>query len=175
MKPTIISVQIGPMPRPMPEGAADSMPQVAVTYGDGTSETLFSFYPDELQFQESNFIGLTRDQAMDLRRRKDVEYLKSEPSETRPQTKTRSLFDTPEWDELRDAFQKSEDDRIQRMQNHPDNGKTGYWKVAGTRHDAYAYASSALEAIEKAQKAKLVGDWEFPEAEFFCEELPEVF
>jgi hypothetical protein len=35
------------------------------------------FYPDELSFSEQEFIGLTREQAMSLRHRKDVAYLRS--------------------------------------------------------------------------------------------------
>jgi hypothetical protein len=53
------------------------MPVVEVTYNDGSSDKLFSFYPDEIFFRESEFIGLTRGQAMDLRHRKDVAYLRS--------------------------------------------------------------------------------------------------
>jgi hypothetical protein len=53
------------------------MPKVAVTFNDGKEETLFTFYPDELSFNESEFIGLTRNEAMSLRHRKDVAYLRS--------------------------------------------------------------------------------------------------
>ena len=73
----IIHCEIGPMPRPIPKGLMDKMPEVIVTYNDGTQETLFSYYPDEISFAENEFIGLTRDQAIALRHEKDVAYLRS--------------------------------------------------------------------------------------------------
>lgn len=73
----IIKAEISEMPRPMPLGMFDPMPQVTVTYEDGSTETLFEFYPDEISFQASEFIGLSREAAMALRHRKDVAYLKS--------------------------------------------------------------------------------------------------
>jgi hypothetical protein len=72
-EPTIAACKIGPYPKSF----FDHMPKVAVTYNDGKEETLFQFYPDELSFSEQEFIGLTRDQAMRLRHRKDVAYLRS--------------------------------------------------------------------------------------------------
>jgi hypothetical protein len=87
-----------------------------------------------------------------------------------------SIFDSPEFAEARESMQKSEEERIERMNNHPDNGKSGWWRVDGIRHSATAKASSANEAIEKADKAGLVDvSWEFPEARFWTEELPDVF
>jgi hypothetical protein len=62
---------------PMPKGLFDPMPNVNVTYNDGTTERLFSYYPDELSFSESEFIGLTRDEAFALHRKKDVSFLQS--------------------------------------------------------------------------------------------------
>lgn len=73
--PTIAACKIGPYPKSFED--IFNMPKVAVTYSDGSEETLFSFYPDELSFSEREFIGLTRDQAMRLRHRKDVAYLQS--------------------------------------------------------------------------------------------------
>jgi hypothetical protein len=70
---TITACKIGPYPKSF----FDPMPKVAVTYDDGKEEKLFSFYPDELSFSESEFIGLTRDQAFALRHKKDVNYLRS--------------------------------------------------------------------------------------------------
>lgn len=55
----IINVLITPMPRPMPEGMFDPMPEVVATFEDGSTQTLFSLYPDEISFRESEFIGLT--------------------------------------------------------------------------------------------------------------------
>ena len=65
------------MPRPMPQGMFDPMPTVKVEYDDGTDESLFEFYPDEISFSESEFTGLTREEAMKLRHKKDVNYLRS--------------------------------------------------------------------------------------------------
>ena len=55
----------------------DPMPKVTVTYDDGSTEELFKYFPDEISFTEAEFIGLTSDQAHDLRHRKDVAYLQS--------------------------------------------------------------------------------------------------
>jgi hypothetical protein len=52
-------------------------PHVWVTYEDGTTEDLFSFYTDELSFLPNEFIGLTRTQALDLWRRRDTAWLRS--------------------------------------------------------------------------------------------------
>lgn len=73
-------------------------------------------------------------------------------------------------------MRQSDEERIERMKNHPDNGKRGWWVVDGIRHHAYAQASSAMEAIAKASTAGLVDEsWEYPEARFWTEELPDVF
>jgi hypothetical protein len=72
-EPTIIKCKIGPYPK----GFLDPMPIVAVVFSDKTTAELFSFYPDELSFSESEFIGLTKSQAMQLRHNKDVAYLRS--------------------------------------------------------------------------------------------------
>lgn len=77
MNKVIKEATVGPMPRPMPEGMFDPMPGVSVTYQDDTSENLFSFYPDEISFSEREFIGLTKTEALDLRHKKDKNYLQS--------------------------------------------------------------------------------------------------
>lgn len=86
-----------------------------------------------------------------------------------------SLFNSPEWKACGEEMQRSEEERRKRMENNPDNGKHGWWIVEGIRHSAYARAASAPEAIRKADEAGIVQDWEFPEARFWTEELPEVF
>ena len=73
----IISTTITPMPRPMPQGMFDPMPEVVATFEDGSTKTLFAFYPDEISFRASEFIGLTEQEAMALRHRKDVAFLQS--------------------------------------------------------------------------------------------------
>jgi hypothetical protein len=73
----IKSVIITPMPRPMPQGMSDPMPEVIATFADGSTKTLFSFYPNEISFQESEFTGLTEEEAHDLFRKKDTAHLRS--------------------------------------------------------------------------------------------------
>jgi hypothetical protein len=75
----------------------------------------------------------------------------------------------------REAMRQANEERMERIKNHPDNGKNGWWIVEGIRHRAYAKASSAIEAIEKAEKAGVVQDWECAESWFWTEELPDVF
>lgn len=72
-------------------------------------------------------------------------------------------------------FAKIEARRLAAIENNPDNGKLGWWRVVGMRHSALARASTAAEAIAKADAAEIVSDWECAEAFFFCVELPEVF
>ena len=62
---------------PMPKSLFDPMPEVVATFEDGSTKTLFSFYPDEISFQASEFIGLTEQEAMALRHRRDAAYLQS--------------------------------------------------------------------------------------------------
>lgn len=69
--------EIGPLPRPMPEGMLDPMPKVKVQFDDGSEKVLFEFYPDELSFSENEFIGLTEKQAHELRMKRDIEFLQS--------------------------------------------------------------------------------------------------
>ena len=73
----IISAIITPMPRPMPHGMFDPMPEVVATFEYGSAKTLFSFYPDEISFHASEFIGLTEQAAHALKQRKDVAFLQS--------------------------------------------------------------------------------------------------
>jgi hypothetical protein len=61
----------------MPESLFDPMPEVHVTYEDGTKEFLFSYYPDEVSFNSKEFIGLTRSDAFRLHLTKDKAYLQS--------------------------------------------------------------------------------------------------
>ena len=69
--------EIGPFPRPMPEGMFDQMPTVRVTLSNGETMKLFEYYPDEITFVESEFIGLTVAEAKNLLTRKDVQFLQS--------------------------------------------------------------------------------------------------
>lgn len=69
----IIEAYVGPYPTSF----LDPMPTVKVKYNDGDEETLFSFYPDEISFTSNEFIGLTRDEAGQLRHKRDVAFLQS--------------------------------------------------------------------------------------------------
>jgi hypothetical protein len=62
---------------PMPKSMFDPMPAVIATFEDGSTKRLFSFYPDEVSFHPSDFIGLTEPEAHRLHQRKDVAYLRS--------------------------------------------------------------------------------------------------
>jgi hypothetical protein len=70
-------VTITPMPRPMPLGMFDPMPEVIATFEDDSTKTLFAFYPDEISFTPSEFIGLAEEEAHTLFQRKDHSYLRS--------------------------------------------------------------------------------------------------
>ena len=69
----IKTADVGKMPKDM----FDDMPKVTVTLEDGTEETLFSYYPDEISFKSSEFVGLTVEEAKQLRHKKDVDFLRS--------------------------------------------------------------------------------------------------
>jgi hypothetical protein len=73
----IVKCTIGPYPRPMSEGMFDPMPQVNVKFNNGDEKTLFEFYPDEISFSESEFIGLTEEYARRLKFEKDKRYIQS--------------------------------------------------------------------------------------------------
>jgi hypothetical protein len=53
------------------------MPEVIATFEDGSTKTLFSFYPDEVSFHASEFVGLTEQEARALFHQKDTAYLRS--------------------------------------------------------------------------------------------------
>jgi hypothetical protein len=75
--PTLPAVIVNAKISKMPVALTDPMPQVEVVFDDGTTCSLFSYYPDEISFTPEEFIGLTRAQAMHLRHKKDVAYLQS--------------------------------------------------------------------------------------------------
>lgn len=61
----------------MPEGMFDPMPEVIATFEDGSKKYLFAFFPDEVSFRASEFVGLTEEEAHTLFQRKDTTYLRS--------------------------------------------------------------------------------------------------
>ena len=76
-EPIIVNCKIDPYPRPMPEGMFDKMPSVKVIFDNGQEKTLYDFFPDEISFVPSEFIGLTEKLAFDLKFEKDKFYLQS--------------------------------------------------------------------------------------------------
>jgi hypothetical protein len=73
----ITSSIITRLPRPMPEDLFDPMPEVVATFEDGSTKRLFSFFPDEVSLQPSEFTGPTEEEAHSLFQRKDTAYLRS--------------------------------------------------------------------------------------------------
>ncbi len=61
----------------MPKSIFDEMPKVIATFNDGTKKELFSFYPDEISFHESEFVGLTEQEARSLKHKKDLHFLQN--------------------------------------------------------------------------------------------------
>lgn len=53
------------------------MAEVTGTFDDGTVSRVFEFYDDELSFEGREFVGLTREEALNLFRKKDIAYLQS--------------------------------------------------------------------------------------------------
>ena len=53
------------------------MPKVRVKFEDGTEKELFDYYPDEISFSESEFIGITEAEARNLKFKKDKAFLQS--------------------------------------------------------------------------------------------------
>jgi hypothetical protein len=76
-EPIIIKCLIGPYPRPIESGFFDPMPQVKVKFNNGDEKVLYEFYPDEISFEESEFIGLTEESARRLKFEKDKRYIQS--------------------------------------------------------------------------------------------------
>ncbi len=61
----------------MPDSFFDEMPTVMVVYEGETEEKfLFDYYPDEISFEAEEFIGLTQDEAKQLKGKKDREWLR---------------------------------------------------------------------------------------------------
>ena len=72
-EPRIVSAEIGPMPKRL----FDPMPKVTARFDNGATKVLFEFYPDEISFCPTEFVGLTEAEARDLRRKKDVHFLRT--------------------------------------------------------------------------------------------------
>jgi hypothetical protein len=74
LAPVIVSAHITAMPKTL----LSPMPQVFAKTSDGQEHKLFSFYPDEISFEPHEFVGLTVQEAKQLRFKKDVQYLQGE-------------------------------------------------------------------------------------------------
>ena len=61
----------------MPEDFGDDMPKVYGTLDNGSEVFLFEYYPDEISFNEKEFVGLTIDEAKHLKFEKDLNYIQS--------------------------------------------------------------------------------------------------
>jgi hypothetical protein len=64
--------------RPKPFGLFDKMPTITAEFSDGSRKDVFSFYPDEIAFENEGgeLIGLTEAEAHAMRNEKDVDYLR---------------------------------------------------------------------------------------------------
>lgn len=60
-----------------PKSLFDPLPKVYVTLENGVEEFLFDYYPDEISFTPSEFIGLTIDECRHLKFKKDKQFLTS--------------------------------------------------------------------------------------------------
>lgn len=60
-----------------PKSLFDPMPKVYVTLEDGKEQFLFDYYPDEISFRPSEFVGLTIEECRHLKFVKDRRYLTS--------------------------------------------------------------------------------------------------
>jgi hypothetical protein len=75
MNSKIIAARITALPRQLGD---HPLPEVWVTLeGNGKEKKLFTFYPDEISFKESDFVGLTEDEARTLKFQRDRSFLRS--------------------------------------------------------------------------------------------------
>ena len=61
----------------MPKSLFDPMPRVYVTDEERVEHFLFDYYPDEISFSPSEFLGLEFDAARRLKFEKDVAFLRN--------------------------------------------------------------------------------------------------
>ena len=51
--------------------------EIHATFDDGSTGKVLEYYPDEISFDETELIGLTKLQAYELKRKKDIAYIQS--------------------------------------------------------------------------------------------------
>jgi hypothetical protein len=69
----IVSARITPLPKRI----GDPLPEVWATFSDGTEKMLFTYFPDEISFQEEDFLGLDEEEARLYKFGRDRSYLQS--------------------------------------------------------------------------------------------------
>lgn len=62
---------------PLPKRLGDPLPEVWARFADSSEKMLFTYYPDEISFQESDFVGLTEDEARLFKFGRDRVFLQS--------------------------------------------------------------------------------------------------
>lgn len=60
-----------------PKTFLDKLPLVIATFDDGSEKELFAYYPDEISFNRTEFIGLTEKETYALKYQKDVDYIRA--------------------------------------------------------------------------------------------------
>ena len=60
-----------------PKSIFDGGVKIYGTYENGIEEFIVEYYPDEISIHESEVIGKTKQEVIDLKCKKDVEYLQS--------------------------------------------------------------------------------------------------
>lgn len=73
MNNKIASAHITPLPRKI----GDPLPEVWATFEDGSEKMIFTYVPDEISFLESDFVGLTEEEAHTLKFGRDRAHLQS--------------------------------------------------------------------------------------------------
>ena len=79
-----------------------------------------------------------------------------------------------EFDALLAELHEAQDAAPPRVLTHEKDGNLGWWHVDGVRHSAIVKASSAAEAVKRADEADAVHSWESPDTDWIGEELPNV-
>lgn len=60
-----------------PKSLFEPMPQIFITLENNKEDFLFEFYPDEISFSQEELVGLTVEEAKNLKFKKDKAFLQS--------------------------------------------------------------------------------------------------